>query len=705
MEIKKDILWRVYLSFIAIVIICLFVFGKAFYIQQVQGKYWRSMSDSLHQKFEEIEAERGTIYSEDGQMLSTSIPQFDVFIDFGADGLREQNGKKFRENLDSLSDCLSNLFKDKTANEYKQLLQQGYNDEDRHFEFKKNISFRTYQQLIKFPLIKLGKNKSGFVLDEKTTRLNPYKLLAYRTIGLDRENAQKIGLEQTYDSVLKGRTGKRLVRYIAGGASIPINDYEIEPETGKDIVTTLDIFIQELTENALMKMMQFKEATNGCALVMETKTGKIKAIANLGRTENGNYTENFNYAINPSEPGSTFKLVTMLSLFEDKKIDLNTVVNLQGGVWNINGKTVKDSEVHGRNEVTAKQAFELSSNVGMAKMVIDKYASNPNQFIQHIHKLHLDTLTGIDITGERNPVIHTPGSKMWSAIALPWMSFGYNVSITPLQTLMLYNAIANNGKMMKPYLLNAIKDEGVVIKQFEPTVIEKNICNNNTLQQLKACLEGVCTNGTAKDLFKNSAYKVAGKTGTAKVSEGSMGYNSGIYQSSFAGYFPAENPQYTIVVVIKNKPGCSNIYGSQVAAPVFKEISDRLYISNIRKTTFITQSSIKDSFNILQSSGNKNDVQQVLQKLKVSITNVTATANELIDISGNSSNVIAIKRANNKTNTMPFLKGLTLKDALKISENLGLKVSVKGIGKVAEQSIGAGQFIAKGQTINILLNN
>ena len=703
MEVKKDILWRVYLSFIAIVIMCIVVFGKAFYIQQVQGNHWRSMSDSLHQKIEEVEAERGTIYSEDGQMLSTSIPQFDVYIDFGADGLQEQNGKRFRENVDSLIDCLSGLFKDKTSNEYKQILQQGYKDEDRHFEFKKNISYRTYQQLKSFPLVRLGRNKSGFIMEDKTTRLNPYKLLAYRTIGLDRENAQKIGLEQTYDSILKGRSGKRLVRYIAGGASIPIEDYEIEPETGKDIVTTLDIFIQEVTENALMKMMVSNEATTGCAIVMETKSGKIKAIANLGRIESGNYTENFNYAINPSEPGSTFKLVTMISLLEDKKINLNSIVNLQGGKWDINGKTVFDSEQHGRNEVTVKQAFELSSNVGMAKMAYANYGSNPYQFINHLHRLRMDTLTGIDITGERKPVIHMPGSKFWSAISIPWMSFGYSIAISPLQTLVLYNAVANNGKMMKPYLLNAVKDEGTTIKEYSPSVINEKICSDNTLQQLKACLEGVCTDGTAKYLFKNSQYKVAGKTGTAKVSDGNSTYEDKIYQSSFAGFFPADNPQYTIVVVIKNKAHATKVYGAEVAGPVFKEISDRLYISFVKKADSHLNQVQKDS-SLFSYIGNKNDVQQVIGNLNINLGNIEARGDELIDVAANGSTIKANKRVSAVPSSMPQLKGMGLKDAIAICENIGLKVSVKGKGKVSNQSIAAGQYISKGQVINIELN-
>ena len=702
MDVKKDILWRVYLCFIGITIICFVILGKAFYIQQVQGKYWRSLSDSLHQHIEEVDAERGTIYSEDGQMLSTSIPQFDVYIDFVAEGLREKSGKRFRENLDSLSYCLSNLFKDKTSGEYKQILQQGYKNKDRYFTLRKNISYRDYQTLRNFPLVRMGKNKSGFIADGKSIRLNPYKMLAFRTIGLARDSF-KVGLEMSYDSLLKGNSGKRLVRSIAGGVSVPVDDYQIEPENGKDIVTTLDVFIQEVTENALMKMMIGNEAEQGCALVMETKTGKIKAIANLGKRSSGNYFEDFNYAIIPSEPGSTFKLATMIALLEDKKVSLNSTVNLQGGTWQINGQTVYDSEQHGRNDVTIKQAFELSSNVGMAKLAWMNYGTKPSEFLKHLHLLHMDTLTGIDITGERKPIIYKPGNKSWSATTLPWMAFGYNLSITPLQTLTLYNAVANNGKMMRPYLLNAVTDEGEILKKFNPIITSEKICSEATLVQLKECLEGVCIAGTAKELFKNTPYKVAGKTGTALVADGKYTYADKVYQTSFAGYFPADNPQYTIVVVIKNKPNAVLHYGATVAGPVFKEIADRLYTTYVREAKFNGITPLKNDSAFYSYAGYKNDMQQIMNTLKINYKDQSNLNEEWVNVNGTTASMAVIKKMVDG-GLMPILKGMGLKDAITICENLGLMVNVKGKGKVLNQSINVGQVIAKGQTINIELN-
>lgn len=463
MDVKKDILWRVYICFILMAAAGACILAKAVYIQQAQGAYWRGMSDSLHQRIVSLEAERGTIYSDDGSMLSTSIPQFDIYIDFMAEGLREKNGRRFKENIDSLSICLANLFNDRGRAEYKYILQTGYRDKERYFLLRKKMSFKEYQQFREFPLVRLGRNKSGFIPDKKIIRLNPYKMLAYRTIGLLRDS-NKVGLELTYDKYLHGTAGKRLVRFIAGGTSVPADNYEIEAEKGKDVITTLDVNIQDVTENALRKMMVKNEAVHGCAIVMEVKSGKIKAIANLGHIRDSSYWENYNYAITPAEPGSTFKLATMLSLLEDKKISLNTVVDLDGGTWQVYRRTVYDAEKHGLYKVTVKQAFEHSSNVAMAKLAWMNYRSQPAAFIDHLKKLRLDTLTGIDLTGEIKPTVYSPKSRHWSNTTLPWMAFGYNIAVSPLQMLTLYNAVANDGKMMRPFLVTEIKEDGRSIK-------------------------------------------------------------------------------------------------------------------------------------------------------------------------------------------------------------------------------------------------
>lgn len=717
MEIKRDILWRVYLCFLLVVLVCIVIVGKAFYIQQVQGQYWESMSDSLHQKIQEIAADRGTIYSDNGQMLSTSIPQFDIYIDFEADGLREKNGKRFTENVDSLSYGLAELFKDRTASVYKQLLKEGYRKGNRYFALKKGISYREYQKLQELPLVREGRNKSGFIADTKNIRLNPYQLLAYRTIGMNRENSQKVGLESTYDSVLKGTPGKRLVRFIAGGVAVPVDESaDIDPENGRDILTTIDTHIQEITENALMKMMVDNQASHGCAIVLEVKTGKIKAIANLGRTESGNYWENFNYAVTPTEPGSIFKLATMLSLLEDKKASLSDPINLHGGHWAINGRVVNDAENHG-NVANVKEAFEVSSNVGMAELVYNAYRNNPMQFINHLKKIGLGNLTGVDIEGERQPFLYTPQSKLWSATTLPWMAFGYNTLISPLGIAMLYNAVANNGVMMQPYLVSAFAKEGNITKQIEPKVL-RTIADSPVIAQLHSLLWGVCNepHGTGYTLLKDLPFQLCGKTGTALVADGKNGYSSKIYQSAFAGYFPADNPQYTCVVEIVNKPQAAKYYGAAVAGPVFKEIAERLYTLYVRRNNpnhYAALDSLKTLNKPYSFAGSTEALSTVASQLGLKFKRTSSDDQLWSRFYNNnlSDNYLEpLSMGNDRYNKdikgkkMPDLNGLGLKDALYLCEGLGLKVNVEGFGRVTKQSLASGTAIERGQVIKIELD-
>ena len=704
MDVKRDILWRVYLSFILIVLVCILIIGKAFYIQQVQGKYWRSLSDSLHQRIIEIPAARGTIYSEDGQMLSTNIPQFDIYIDFRVSPLHEKSGLLFRTHIDSLSLSLAALFKDKSAEKYKEELTNAYEASVGNYELRKKISYREYLQLVKFPLFKLGRYKSGMIAEEKNIRLNPYENIGYRTIGLARDE-NKVGLEKSYDTVLNGRNGRQLVRAIAGGVTVPVQEgeFEIAPEIGKDIVSTIDVFIQEVTEKALMNMMVKNEAQTGVAIVMEVKTGKIKAIANLGKVGEGKYTEDLNYAITPTEPGSTFKLVTLLSALEDGKVNLNSRVNLEGGVWKVSGQTVYDSEKHGKFDASILEAFEESSNVGMAKIAMMHYSNNVNEYFKHLTKLRLDSTSGLDLVGERQPRLVKPGSRLWGPTTLPWMAFGYNIEITPLQTLNLYNSIANNGIMMRPYLVNSIQEEGKIIKSISPKVYNAQLCKPSTIRDLRIALEGVCINGTGKTLFKNSLYKVAGKTGTAKVANGNKGYGEGIFQSSFAGYFPADNPQYTIVVIIKNKPHAASFYGASVAGPVFKEIADRLYSTYIQnKLDIAPVFSVKDS-SLFNYSISKISLQTIAKQLSIPYQDSSLASNNWIQLEGKGKNLKAATQMISDT-TMPNMTGMKLQDALWLCEKKGLLVKCVGKGKVVKQSIAQGEVIIKGQQIQIDLN-
>lgn len=712
MEIKRDILWRVYLCFLCIVAFSLVILGRVFYIQQIQGSFWKSQAKQQQQKFIEIDADRGTIYSEDGNMLSTSIPYFDIYVDFGAEGLRDKNGKRFKENIDSLSLSLAGYFRDKSKAEYKKELETQYVNKNRYYLLKRNISFEQYKTLRHFPLVRQGKNRSGFIAEVKNKRLNPYGLLANRTIGLSREfidsegkiKNSNVGLENTYDSVLKGESGKKLVRYIAGGVYAPVDGYEIEPEQGRDIVTTIDVNIQDITESALLRMMEENECANGTAIVMEVKTGKIKAMANLGRRDDGTYWEDLNYAIRASEPGSTFKLASMLALLEDKYATLENHVNLEKGVWQVARRTVYDSERHNKTDVTLKQAFQYSSNVGMAKMVWSNYSRDPMKYINHLKRLRFNVSSGIDLVGETSPIVKNPKSKTWSATSLPWMSFGYEVLVSPLQTLMLYNAVGNNGKMMKPYLVNEVAQDGMAIKKFEPHVAEQSICSESTLMQLQECLNAVCNEqgGTGYLLFKNSPYKVAGKTGTALVANGKRGYSDHIYQSSFAGYFPLNNPKYSIIVVIKNKPFAKKYYGAAVAGPVFKEISDRLYAmlsDSDRQGEPVIH--VPDSSYYLYA-GAATDMKKILGDLSMRYSDSSGKSEYNTVSEMNYQPVMKAKEV--AGNKMPDVKGMGLKDVLYVLENRNVRVLAKGRGKVYAQSVSAGVPLEKGQTVVVELN-
>jgi len=688
------------------IVLGIVVLGRAVYIQHVQGAYWKNMSDSLHLKYVPINAERGSIYSEDGNMLSTSIPIFDIYIDFGAEGLREKSGKRFKENIDSLSLCLSRLFRDQNAKTYKRELQLAYKNQERYYPLKKKISFEEYQQLRDFPLVRLGRNKSGFIVDVRDNRVNPYVLLANRTIGLSRGDTSKnVGLERYYDSLLKGQTGQRLMRYMAG-AYVPVDGAEIEPEHGKDIITTIDIYMQDVAENSLLRMMQQNNSVHGTCIVMETKTGKIKAIANLGKRPDGSYLEDYNYGIGKrTEPGSVFKLATLMALLEDGHVDTGTIVDCEGGSKSFHGLRIRDSHL-GTNEISVKDAFVRSSNVAFAKLAEQFYHDNPKQFTDHLHKLHLDTITGVDIVGQAAPLIKRPGGKFWGKTTLPYMAHGYEELVTPLHMLMMYNAVANDGKLMKPYLVNSIMDKGVEVKRFQPVVLEEKICSDETLRKLKDCMLGVVEDkhGTANKI-QDSLYRIAGKTGTAVTALDNRGYNKGnkIYQSSFIGYFPAEAPQYTIAVVIQNSNISKLAYGGLVSAPVFKEVADRIFASNISKLPVYAPTAVSDT-NMYSYAGMKNDINTILKILELPfIDSATAGYWRNMVMTGNAATLSQMQGTPQK-DMAPTVLGLGLKDAVYLLENAGLKVNASGRGKIVYQSIPAGTRFKKGEIIEIELN-
>lgn len=678
-------------------ILGIFVIGKAFYIQRVQGDYWRSMSDSLHQRIIPLEADRGTIYSDDGQMLSTSLPTFDIYFDFAADGLRDKNGKRFKQHLDSFALSMSGFFGDKSKETYKKELQEGYKSKSRYYPLKKKLSFAQYKVFREFPLVRLGRNRSGIITEVQSIRLNPYGLLANRTIGLSRDNAQNVGLENTYDTLLKGASGQRLVRFIAGGAAIPVEGYEIEPENGKDIITTIDVTMQDIAENALLKMLEQSESEYGTCVVMETATGKIKAMANLGRRPDGSYWEDYNYALRTTEPGSTIKLSTLLSVLEEGQTTINDMVQVGStGSAYVGVRNVNDAERAPKPVMTVKECFAHSSNIGMSKIGFKTFATQPDKFLSYLNRFHLNSRTGIDLVGEERPKLPKIKRTNEGLHAMVTMSFGYAIEVSPLQILTLYNAIANNGRMMKPYLVNRIESNGLLVKEFEPNVLVEEIVKPAVVKDAQECLNAVVIEGTAKNVFKETPFPVAGKTGTAHVAGGKIKYYDGVYQASFVGYFPADAPRYSCIVVIKTKPHAPMHYGGQLAAPVFKEVATKLYAMYVeeKQPFYATYKADSTAF---YYAGYTTDVKNILSTLKV---NYTDSVKQNFWSMVYPENFKPVVKGNGvRSKMMPDVKGLGLKDALYLLENIGVKVVSSGRGKVTNQSILPGTGLQKGMTV------
>jgi cell division protein FtsI (penicillin-binding protein 3) len=689
-------------------ILSVLILGKAFYIQRFQGSYWKSMSDSMHQRIVELDADRGTIYSEDGQMLSTSLPQFDIYMDFMADGLRDKNGKIFKENIDLFSVALSDFFGDRSSAQYKKDLQQAYKKKSRYYLLRKKLSFEQYKQFRTFPLVRLGKNKSGIIPEVNSKRLSPFGLLANRTIGLSREyvasngkvKKQNVGLEKTYDSLLSGQKGQRLVRFIAGGA-VPVEGFQVEPENGKDIFTTLDVNIQDIAENALLNMLVKSESQYGTCIVMETKTGKIKAMANLGRRPDGSYWEDDNYALRVTEPGSTIKLVTLLSVLDKGSSKLSDLVEVGStGQMQVGPRMVNDAERQPKPVETVQECFAHSSNVGMSKLAYKAFANDPSEFKKYLHRFHMDVRSPVDLSNIPSPQLASFDKKNGGLMNMITMSFGYAIQVSPLQTLTLYNAIANDGKMMKPYLVNSIQNNGIVFKQYSPDALDEKICSAKVIEQAKRSMEMVITEGTGKPAFKDMPFAVAGKTGTAHVADGNIKYYDMVYQASFVGYFPANDPQYSCIVVIRTKPHAALHYGGQLSAPVFREIATKLYAMYVQKKDPSLYAVGKDSSAYFYA-GNTSDVKNVYSTLNVPYTDSVSQDEWSHVYASDFRPVITSNKV--KQRVMPNVRGMGLKDALYLLENMGVKVNVKGKGKIVAQSITPGASLAKGTTVMLEL--
>jgi cell division protein FtsI (penicillin-binding protein 3) len=687
---------------------CVFALAIAYRmitIQFVQGNEWRQKAQALTTSIISIDAVRGNIFDANGALLATSLPYYEVGVDICAPSIDE---KLFSDKRDSLALMLNKLFQDRSQKEYLKILNKARQSKDRYIVLQRNVPYKDLQKLKSFPIFRKGK-RGGLVTFQTNKRERPFKWLAARTIGMARDGIKPVGLEGAFDSVLRGEGGKRLMQKIAGDVWRPINDEnEVEPKDGSDLYTTIDINIQDVAEHALMKALIKNKASYGCCVLMEVKTGAIKAIANLKRNgkDTSNYFETFNYALGyPSEPGSTFKLASFLAVIDNYDISLDEKINVGNGECMYFDRKMKDSHAPKNSVMTAQEIFENSSNVGTSKLVTKYFAKDPKAYIAKLRSFHLHEKLGLSIPGEGVPRIKQTKDKDWYGTSLPWISIGYESNVTPLQTLTLYNAIANNGKMVKPMFVKEIKRNGNTLQKFHTEVIDEQIVKPSTVEKAKQLMEGVVKNGSGRGI-NITAFKVGGKTGTAQILKNGNYKEEGLssYQATFVGYFPADKPLYSCIVVVYEPSG--NYYGGLVAAPVFKEVAEKVYSGSVD----IIQP-INAQPNLLTKlpdviTAKSQDIKTIVNAFSIPSSKIDS--DKYVIKNGRDSLRISLSEISIETNLkkgiMPNLTGLSAKDALFILENHGLYVRLQGFGSVKKQSIEAGQRIEKGNKVTLILS-
>lgn len=697
MNNNANILKASYLMYFFILFFGLGIIAKVLHIQIKEGEELRQMG--IERSTQEIKttALRGNIYTHNNKLLAVTTPKYEVRFD----PISNKTNDFFYANVDSLAILLSKLIKDKSAASYKSGIIQARKKGNYYYLLAKNLNYDQYQKLKTFPILRLGRNKGGLIPITTNKRDLPYNLLAKRTVGIFNyeKGIYEVGIEGAFNEYLKGTEGTRLMQKISGGIWMPIDPAnEIEPKNGNDVVTTIDIEIQDIAERALERSLIKHNAKHGSVIVMEVETGGILAIANLGIDANGHYQEDYNYAIGESsEPGSTFKLASILVALEDGVININDTIDTENGIIHFYNKTIRDAHKIKDGKISIKEVIEESSNVGIAKIINNNYKNNPQKFIDGLYKIGLNKSLGISIKGEGEPYIKNTSDKSWSGITLPWMAHGYELQITPLQTLAFYNAIANNGIMVKPKFINEIRNMNQSLEVFPTEIINERIASAQTIKYLQEMLEGVVLRGTAKNI-NNDFYSIAGKTGTAQIAQNNQGYNKSNYKASFAGYFPASNPKFSCIVVI-NDPSERSYYGSAVAAPVFKEIADRIFANN---TELIEDVNLTETrVNPRPHTGFQSDYNTIFNKMGVK-ANVIPDTDWVVCLA--TQDTITFGRRIIRPETIPNLIGMTAKDALFILDELGLNSQMQGRGIVVKQSISAGTKFDKNDIVSLTLS-
>ena len=700
---KNDVLWRAFLVYFIVVFVGICAILAIVKIQVKEKDELLEIASKRELKIRDEKAHRGNVFSKNGTLLATSVPRYSIYFDPVS-----VNKELFDNEVGQLADSLSRLLRNKSKQQYVSYLKDARAKGKRYVKIANKVSVADYKRMQKFPIFRAGKNKGGFISERSYVRELPYGELAARTIGYVREEENiLVGLEGAYNENLKGRDGKQLVRRINGNFWMPMpSDANVDPVNGDDVYTSIDIEIQDVAENALKKCLIENDALQGCVVLMDVKSGFVEVMASLSYNEDKKkYEEAYNFALRHNvEPGSTFKAITMCALLEnDPNIDIEDRLHLGTTDYKVfYRRTMRDSHrvTDENGYTTIRNAFEQSSNIAFATLVEDAFVDNPQRYIDLIYKTKINEPLNLDIIGEANPDIKTTKDKRWSKLSLPWMSIGYEVMMTPIQILTFYNAIANDGVMVKPQFVKEIRHGNDVKQVFDTIVINERIASENTISTLQTLLEGVVQNGTAKSMSK-LGFSVAGKTGTAQISQGSAGYNKKNYTATFVGYFPADDPKYSCIIVVSNPRG-KKYYGSSVSGPVFKEIAEKIYATRL---------GVKDETGEYQADCNSfatpsmvyfDDFLNYCNEENVSFVD-NVEDNEWVSVKQTDDEVF-VNAVDFEDKKVPDVKGMNITDAVFLLESMGWKVKFDGYGKVKSQSVKPGTELRKGGVINLAFN-
>lgn len=703
MAVRDEIVWRSGIVYFAIALLAVALLTRILILQTIQRGKWTDMSEKFVYKTAEVPANRGDILTNDGRLLASSVPYYTIYMDTRSTGM---SGATWSNGINGLSAGLAKLVGERSAAGWKSAITEARRKGDRYFLIKRKVNYETLKRLKELPIFREGQYKGGMVAQAENRRILPNSDMAARTIGYLNLGTEgnEVGVEGAFDKELAGKNGVAVKQRLTGGDWITVDGpNSVDSRDGNDVITTLDIDLQDVATSALLNQLRKHDADHGCAVLMEVETGDIKAIANLELGSDGDYHETYNYAVGEStEPGSTFKLPALMAAIEDGVIDTGDIVDTGNGKVKFYNKIIRDTKEEGYGRLTVKEVFEKSSNVGTSKLINEAYKDKPKEFVNRLYAMKLNEKLDIQLKGEGAPLIRYPGDKLWSGLSLPMMSHGYEVQMTPLQILAFYNAVANDGRMMRPRFVTAVLRNGSVIKSYEPEVIINSVASRSTIRKAKIMMEGVVQHGTATNL-KNPNYKIAGKTGTAQIAKDKSGYRQGSrisYSASFVGYFPAENPLYSCIVVV-NSPSNGVYYGNLVAGAVFKEISDKVYATSFFRDYTAERQDDKKLTAPEAGNGLRKDIDEVLSNLDV---RYRRTSDNDWVATRESGDTIRLADVKVQEGLVPDVRGMSLRDAIFLLENSGLKVRFSGKGRVRSQSPEHGARYYEGSTVSLEMN-